>query len=503
MRLADSRQSQLMDQLAQNQFGLTSEVLMESAGAAVAEEVHLIFKDKKRKILILIGPGNNGADGFVTARVLKRKGFTEIQCVLISSSSSPSDIWKKQLDRAKDLEIKTDEFSTTRLHLAISESDLIIDSIFGTGFNRRLTQEMVELFTYINSKKKIVVAVDSPSGLNVDTGQLEPEAIRANLTVTFGLAKPGFYISKGTRYVGRIKVHHIGFPKKLLVQNANTYFAFGAKAAAKTMPTHEYNQNKSHFGAVHVFAGSEDYPGAGILCANAAGRLGAGYVYLHGLSNLYSQISQIPEVVYRPIEKFNINDIENSHAFVVGPGLGINSQVKDLIMTLKKKKIQKVILDADAISVCRENNLWPLPSSWILTPHTGELSKLIEVSVKNIEQDRIAALKIATEKTGCVVLLKGFHSIVSASRNTLEKHIIVLAGNVALAKAGSGDVLSGFIGALLAQGLEPINAACLGAYIHGRLADDWIKKGNDVITLLPSDLTHNVPELVKRIRDGL
>lgn len=498
MRLLTRSQSQTVDQLAQEEYGLDSETLMESAGAAVAEEVHLIVKEKKKRILILIGPGNNGADAFVVARLLKRKGFQNIHCVLILPAANPSALWKKQKDRAQVSEIHAIEASEEKMQIEISEADYIIDGVFGTGLNRTIPTQVSRLFELINRKNKMVIAIDAPSGLNVDTGWPQDLALKAQITVTFGLCKPGFYLAKGPSYCGRIKRYGIGFPDSLLKSQAQTHFAFGARSAARLMPKRPNFSHKGTYGHVEIVGSSVHYPGAGILASKAAGRAGAGYVTLSSFGPLFSDFLRLPEVIYQNLLEVPFQP-NQKHAFVVGPGLGGDQSEKVLavIQKLIKAKISHVLLDADALNVISDQKEISFPPGWVLTPHPGELSRLMNVSAEQINRDRSAWAMRAAQKYGCIVCLKGFRTVVATSK----KSVIVLSGNSSLSKAGAGDVLSGIIGAFLAQGLDSLEATLLGVYLHGRVADEWVRSGNDKISLLPSDLIDLMPQVSQKIRD--
>ncbi len=499
MRLSTRTQSQQIDQIAQKEFGLSPEVLMEAAGSAVAEEIHSALKNKKTRILILIGAGNNGADGLATARILKRKGFTNLVCAILREKSTPAKIWNFQLEKAQNSGVEILRLSSDRLKMEIANCEVIVEAILGTGFYASLDQELLELVQFLNSKNRFVVAVDSPLGLDMDTGLEKPLALRAKLTVTFGLAKPGFFISRGPRCVGLLKIHHIGFPLQLLRREAKTHFAWGGRACAQLLPTRDELSHKSNHGTVQLIAGSSEYPGAGLLAANGAGRAGAGYVYFYGDSGIYQNLQMIPEVIFRDKKTLDLKTLDKESCVIIGPGLGVNEETEKLLRELIKRKFERVVVDADALTVIAQKKIWPLPTTWIVTPHAGELSGLLQRAPKVLNADRFGSAQEAAVLLGCVVLFKGFRTIVASAN--LKMSGVVLAGNSGLAKAGSGDVLSGFIAAFYAQGLEPSRAAVLGAYVHGRLANEWCKEGKDIISLLPSDLTALVPNLIRKIRE--
>lgn len=257
------------------------------------------------------------------------------------------------------------------------------------------------------------------------------------------------------------------------------------KQVIELWPKRPSRGNKTHFGRVKVWAGSEKYLGAGVLTARAAFRIGAGFVIWESEKKAIRALEFIPELILQKPEP-----LSNDFVYAVGPGLGTQIATKTKIQNLYKKKIERVVLDADALNVVAKHNL-PVRPTWIMTPHAGEMSRLLGgVSSQKIEADRMAAIQKAQEKFGCIIVLKGHHSLISTS----EKVYLNPTGNSALAKAGSGDVLTGMIAGLLAQGLTAAHAAVTGTYLHGLLADLWIKE-KDIHGLTPSDLLVEIPRL--------
>jgi NAD(P)H-hydrate epimerase len=268
---------------------------------------------------------------------------------------------------------------------------------------------------------------------------------------------------------------------------------FTERIAAQLLPDRKLTSNKSTFGHVAVCAGRPGFWGAGALASEAAFRIGAGYVTWASEEPPVKLLRAHPEVLTASIADIAKNPRIN--AFVVGPGLGVTDATYELLRDLKRSKVP-VVVDADALTVIAARKMAPLPRHWILTPHAGEMSRLLERSSEEINQSRFKTVNDAVEKFNCIVLLKGNHSLV-ANRKTCQ---IITSGNPALAKAGTGDVLAGFIGGLLAQGLSPIKAATLGAFIHGAVADEWIKSGKDIASLVASDVIHGLPQYLTKLR---
>jgi NAD(P)H-hydrate epimerase len=244
-------------------------------------------------------------------------------------------------------------------------------------------------------------------------------------------------------------------------------------------------------------AGRPGYWGAGILASSAAYRMGSGYVTWASFETPMEVLKDIPEVLTAHVNDEVIwND--RMSAAAIGPGLGSGPETAQLIERLKEIKNLPVVVDADAITACVEHNLFPLPPHWVVTPHAGELARMLRLNAKDLEKDRFRASSEACKLTECHVLLKGFRSVIAFN----GRYLVVHAGNSALAKAGTGDVLTGMIGALLAQGLETTMAAATAAYLHGRLADEWIRSGQDKASLTASDLKALLPQIVARLRMG-
>ena len=243
-----------------------------------------------------------------------------------------------------------------------------------------------------------------------------------------------------------------------------------------------------------VLAGREGFWGAGRLCSVSAYRMGCGYVtWAGGEGSHHPPLESAPDVLTGTLSDKNL--FAGKTAVAIGPGLGTGKQTKELLLALKKIN-QPVVVDADALTVLERENLFPLPENWILTPHSGELGRLFGLKGEAVDQDRCSYAMKASQKTGCMVLLKGFHSVLALP----DKCWIIAAGNAALAKAGTGDVLTGFIGALLARSLSPFAAAAVGAFVHGRLADNWVHSGKDADTLMAQDLKELLPETLQRLR---
>ena len=502
MRLATVEQCRLMDEASVRDYGLADDSLMEAAGVMAARELQQNFYPELTRGMtaIVCGPGNNGADGLVMARHLHSAGYRDLVIIAVAPRAKRSPLFRLQFERARKHGLRmVGEADFDRLSFAT----LIVDALFGVGLNRKPEGAFLRAIEKINTCNVPVVSLDTPSGLDCDTGNANGVVVQAHTTFTFGLAKPGFFIADGPAHAGKIRVLPIGYPYELIRSSATTHFLFNEKLARRYLPERKNRSNKSDYGRLVVMAGGQDTWGAGILCAQSAYRMGAGYVIWAGHDLPIERLEQTPEVLTASLDDKRVWD-KSVSAYAVGPGLGVNGNTLEIIEELRHRQATRVVLDADAITVCaqvwsekkaRAEKIFPLPESWVITPHAGELARILKMSAHEIENDRFAAATQAAKLTGCHVLLKGYRSILAYE----DRCMVIGAGNSALAKAGSGDVLTGMIGSLLAQGLDTVQATATAAYIHGRLADEWVRAGHDKRALNPSDLKDSLGQLISQV----
>lgn len=485
MRLVSSFEMRAIE----SRSGIPEETLMENAGRTAARTI--IDKYEKRlsgKIAFLCGPGHNGADGLVIARHLEAAGYRDFVFLFLKKPEECKPLFQAQWERLGKREYRIVDSEVSEKLFGCS---VIIDALYGIGLDRPLVGDALDCVHAINSSGSFVISVDVPSGLNIDRGITHGHTVHADVTLTFSIAKVGFFTAEASECVGRLILIPIGIPSRVIRECAKTYKLFGSRAASRVVPQRSKKSNKTTYGHLAVCAGSPGFWGAGILCTQAAFRIGSGYVTWFSHPSPDEQLKSHPEVMTKPLERLNDKDYT---ALVIGPGLGIDNSIKAIELALRKGKAP-MVLDADAITALAQ---FPrkLPENCVLTPHTGELTRLLKRSSYEIESNRFESARDAAREYGCIVLLKGYRSIVASPDGAK----IINAGNEALAKAGTGDVLAGFIGGLMAQGLTPEKAACLGAFVHGRIADDWLRRGKDVSTLVASDLPNDVSRVVREIR---
>jgi len=406
--------------------------LMERAGAAVAE---LVLRQFHGRVTVVCGKGNNGGDGKVCARLLERAG---------------RDV--RVVDGVGDL----------------GEPDVIIDALLGIGLRDAPREDAARMIELMNASGRPVVAVDVPSGVNASTGEVPGAAVRATATVTFGAAKLGLAVAPGRSHAGNVVTAPIG----LRVQQHE--HALVPASTLLEVPRKSASSTKYTAGSVLVVGGSRGLTGAAMLTSLAAFRADAGYVTLAAPeSSLPVLESRLLEVVKRPLQEDSggrllprsadaiLEAAEKASVVAIGPGLGRTDGTVELVRILLEQLTLPVVLDADA--------LWELEpfsrsAPTVLTPHAGELARLLDTESKNVEAHRLESVRRAATRFGSIVLLKGGDTLVAAPRGGV---LVSLYGEPSLAAAGTGDVLTGVVAAFLAKGLEPQLAAALAAVAHG------------------------------------
>ncbi|MES3036367.1 MAG: NAD(P)H-hydrate dehydratase [Bdellovibrionota bacterium] len=451
-----------------------------------------------KPITILAGPGNNGADAIKIARlILAEHPKASLKVIFVECATVSALHKKKSGELAAQLkkvnggnyqEYYFDEATPIAKFITLLENEfrnerLIIDGIFGAGLSRPLSVHIQKIIEFFNSQSATRVAIDIPTGLDSLEGTVNPIAFEADITLTCYKPKPGFFVNEGPLHTGKIKV--IKFPGiETQVKPSSTKFVFAKKDLIKYFPRRSPVGNKSTNGKLLVLAGSEGMEGAARLASLAAARLGVGYVTVSSPSETLRSFLP-PDFLWKQWDE-NL-DFHGYDTILYGPGLGRSAETLGIFKKLLKHP--NVICDADGLfSLALQ--VTKLPPSWILTPHAGELSRLMRLPASEIEANRWQIGYEAAEKFGCTILLKGFRTTVSwTSKKSGKIHqAVITTGNSALAKAGTGDVLAGFIAALTAQGLPSWKAALTAASYHGNLADQWVKEGKGNWSLMASDL---------------
>ena len=471
---------QEIDRLTIKERGVPGSMLMERAGLAVAEDIQAHFEPCD--VLVLCGKGNNAGDGFIVAHALAERGW---QVAILLADGAPSGkgdaaaAWAgvppavRRVDWV-DVQEAPGEF--------MAEFDLLVDALLGTGVKGRPRPPFDAIIEAANASRRPIVAIDVPSALDPDTGE-GPHAIRAVRTVTMGLPKLGMVSRDGPECCGSVRVEPLEFPADLLAAPDAHYETMTRTEAAGLLPPRPKSGHKGTFGLVAIAAGSEFMPGAPVLCAIGALRGGCGLVRMHVPPAIRASVAaQVPEVIFSharstadgqfgPIGELAWHMVmERATAMALGPGMGTTDSAREFLGEFFEFCTLPAVLDADALNLLGSDKLLQakLTDRHVLTPHPGELAHLLGREVPEIQQERWESASRAARKFGCTVVLKGAGTLIASPDGRV---VHCGTGNTALARGGAGDILTGLLGALLAQGMPPRDAACLAVYTHGLAAD--------------------------------
>lgn len=497
------------------QMGITTDMLMEKAGRAVAEEVRRILgKIDRQQILFLIGPGNNGGDGLVAARYLGDWG-ARVSLYLLSKRAPDDPNLKLVQERGLNCVDATE--SLDGLEESLASSGAVVDALFGTGKGRPLEGLFREALDKVSQAKKEhpalhIFALDLPSGLDADTGRADPACLYADDTITLGFPKPGLFSASGVERAGRIKVVDIGIPAHLAGPVSQELMT--DEWAKSALPRRPLEANKGSFGRILVVAGSINYIGAAYLACSGAMRVGAGLVTLATAASLQPILaSKLTEVTYLPLPESGPGivapeavsviqpELERYQVLLFGCGLGQSQSAMKLTKSLllgKKTALPALILDADALNILAGIPDWwqKLAADAVITPHPGEMARLARSSVDEVQADRSGVATGKAAEWRKTVVLKGAYTVVATPAG---KSMTSPFANPGLASAGTGDVLAGAIAGLVAQGLSLFDGAALGVYLHGK-AGDIVKAVMGDTGMTASDLLPVLPLAIKRLK---
>lgn len=502
MRIVTAEQMRELDRRASVEFGVPSIVLMENAGLRTFDvALQMLTEVCGQSAAIVCGKGNNGGDGFVVARHLHQAG-AEVRVLLIGRRDDVKGDALINLEIAEKSGINIEEVSEiAHLQMILAHSDLIVDALFGTGIKGDITGFAGEVIDAINASGRPVVSVDLPSGLDADTGQIGGRCVIADATVTFALPKIGLVTHPGVEYAGEVTVAEIGVPKRgFETAGINTYVV-GPEDVLARLPARPDDANKGTFGRVLVVAGSVGLTGAAAMSSEAAVRIGAGLVTLAVPESLNDILeAKLTEVMTIPLPETDdrsfsraaigkaLGLIEKSNAAALGPGIGRNPETVAFIRELLPWINTPIVIDADGLNAIAEDSsvLQKVNAPLVLTPHPGEMSRLTGTPVEAIQSNRLKSALDAAEKFGCVVVLKGAGTVIASPDGEVW---VSSTGNAALATGGTGDILTGAIVGLMAQGLSMMDASICGVYIHGNAgeiaASEIGRAGTAATDLLP------------------
>jgi ADP-dependent NAD(P)H-hydrate dehydratase / NAD(P)H-hydrate epimerase len=516
MRLVSAAQMQELDRRTIEECGIPGICLMENAGRGAAELLMRYFPEARTgSIAILAGGGNNGGDGFVIARHLKNWGVNAKVYLFSSIDEVKGDAgtnlqaWLAVGGELVEVIYKGDFAGTKK---EFSKASLMVDAILGTGLHSEVKGFLKDTISFVNSLPQPVMAVDIPSGLDATAGKVLGDAIRADLTATFGLAKIGQVIEPGAGYVGQLEVIDIGIPRHLIEEaTIKTYLLGLDELDMGLLDPRPAQAHKGDYGHLFVLSGSPGKTGAAVMVCSGALRTGAGLVTLGIPASLNPILeAKLTEAMTAPLPDagsgYLVLDavgrihelLEGKTAIALGPGISTDAQVQKVILKLIPETTLPLIIDADGITALasRSEILKQGKGPVVLTPHPGEMSRLMGITTQEVQDDRIGVAKSCAATYNSIVVLKGNRTVIA----TPEGEVYLNAtGNPGMASGGTGDVLTGIIGGLIAQGFLPLEAAKWGVFLHG-LAGDMAAKEIGEIPLIASDIIDYLPDALAEVK---
>lgn len=530
--LLTAKEMQKFDVATIERIGIPALVLMERAAFAVYEEILKALGMTgfgSKKVLVLAGCGNNGADGLALARMLAEHGQStlpggvirsgkdteddsfQVEVVVCGDPEKVTDAWKTQYEILKHFPVRTGSKQP------VDEYDILVDALFGVGLSRDITGEYADLIRWLHERKGFKVAVDMPSGIHSDSGKVMGCAVKADLTVCFAFGKRGLYLYPGCEYAGKVVVKKIGIGEQSFGDTKPGMFRFTEKVT-DLLPDRIGDGNKGTFGKVLLAAGNRNMAGAAVLAAGSCYRTGAGMVkVLTRECNRVILQTAVPEAlmcIWEPtVEKLAHveEDVSKSvnpdfyqwpDVLAIGPGLGTDEWAYGILSSFLKDSDLPLVIDADGLNLLSKyGELMELlcmqargGRTFILTPHAGELARLCGITIDEVKENPVKIAMGLAQKLNCIIVSKDARTYVCQNKKPVCMNT---TGNSGMAVAGSGDVLTGVIAGLLAQGMEPFAAAGVGVYLHGSAGDEAADRlGERGMTA--GDLVQAVAEVTKK-----
>lgn len=505
MKLATRELIRKIDSRSIRNYKIPGLVLMENAGRAAADVICREFHYAK-SFSVICGNGNNGGDGFVIARQLISRG-KEVKTYITGRKKDYKGDAKTNLESL--LKISERVFELKEKLPIEDTTEIYIDSIFGTGLDREVKGFYKKIIQFLNNTGKPTISVDIPSGLDCNTGRPLGISVEADTTITFITPKLGMCIYPGINYAGNLYIANITTYKEL--EKDIKYELLSFTYCKNLLKERKSDSHKGNNGHLLVFAGSKGKSGAAALAANAAKRTGAGLVTL-GVPKCIGNVieSKTTEAMSLELEDTNdgsfssvaaklaFDNLKNrKNALAIGPGISTNEETKKFFLSIIQRADVPTVIDADGINILAENLkvLKKLKNTFILTPHPGEMARLCNLSTKEVQENRVEISKNFAMEFRCYVVLKGARSVIADPEGMV---FINPTGNPGMASGGMGDVLTGMIGALLAQGYSPIEASTLGTFLHG-FAGDLAAEKFGQLGIVASDLIEKIPESFNRL----
>jgi NAD(P)H-hydrate epimerase len=511
-----------------DQNGIPYTEMMQRAGRITAERakryLRTLPENEPARVTVLIGPGNNGGDGLVTGIILAQETSALVRFYLVRRRDETDPVFKPVLEAGLFHIVAEDDQRYRVLYQNIASAHLIIDALFGIGTQPPLRDEALKLLRTIRSAlreeppqspvhtpsvpqpvapRPYILAVDCPSGLDCDTGDLDPNALTADETVTFIAPKPGLLTFPGAAAVGNLTITSLGIPDDFKPFKAARDFVVDSSYVREHLPPRPVEGHKGTFGKALVIGGSANYIGAPGLAAQAIYRTGAGLVTIGSIRQVIAALAgHLLEPIWLPLDaddaisaSSNVllaSEIATCNALLLGPGIGRADTTRDFINSLFTSTLPPLVIDADALNLLADTPNWhtSLSANTILTPHPGEMARLCQIDTKDVQSNRWSLARDKAVAWNCVLVLKGAHTIIAAPDGKLA---VLPFKNSALATAGTGDVLAGIITGLLTQGVKPFEAAVCGAYLHGLAGEYAVGQAGSGRAVIASDVLAALP----------
>lgn len=514
MKVLNSKVSRQVEQEAV-EYGISLRTLMENAGNAVADFIkgNLVSDSSKKRIVILCGKGNNGGDGFVIANNISDI-YENVYVILVDGEPKTDDarFMFEKISEYKGEKIFIYDYDIGEdMENIINGADIIVDAIYGIGFKGKVNSKISRVIECINNRAKAkVVSVDLPSGLQCDTGVTDSDFIKSDYTVTFTSLKSVHILYPSSNYCGEVVIKDVGIPKDIVNNCESMMNVIDMDLVKKSLPKFEKSSSKKDRGRLFSLCSSVGMPGASVMSAKAALRTGVGLLDVAVLRENYSVVAgQLLEPIFTLIDSddgntysFNqkeriFDSISKANACLIGCGLGVSKDTERLVSEIIRTSKVPMVIDADGINIVSKNIdiLKTAVSNIILTPHPGEMARLIDVKPEEVQKNRYEIAREFSVKNNVVLVLKGSNILVSLPNRMVY---VNLTGNNGMAKGGSGDVLAGMIASFLAQGMDSEKASLCAVYLHG-LAGDVCSQKHSKTSMLPTDIIDELNQIFIKI----
>lgn len=495
MKIATTQKMRQIDKFCIENIGIPSLVLMENAALKVLKNIELKNQDS---FTIVCGSGNNGGDGLALARHLFVLG-KEFEIFIIGSYDKLSKDCAANYDMLLNMNLEVKFIQEGKdligLERSIKKSKIVIDAVFGTGLSREVKGIYKNVISIINRNAFYTISIDTPSGLNTDTGEILGCCVKAEKTISFQLYKKGFLNYEAEKYTGQIIVENIGIPDFAIEKICLNDHLLCKEDIIKLIPRREKYLHKGDFGRTAIVAGSIGFTGAAFIATEAAVKTGAGLVTLccsEKIQNILSEkLVEAMTISFKNKDKLN-EVLKKSDVIAVGPGLGNNEGTLKIVTDIIRYINCPIVIDADAINVLKDNIdiLKEKNNKIILTPHLGEMSRITGIAIEKIQKNKLEIAKQFAKEYNIILILKGYNTVITDG----DKLMVNTTGNSAMASGGMGDCLTGIIAALISQGFDSFEAAYVGAYIHGYCGD---KLSKERFCVSASDVFKEIPFVLK------